>query len=149
MSSIVVIDIDGVLCDNIERQRATIAAGAPVGETSPEWDGFSDGYLTDPSKSEFVELTWLLTCPVFLLTCRAERHRSVTQEWLTKHEVRYQRLIMWDPSKHGYYEHKEVAIRELMRQFAVKLVIEDSSTHAKMFKSHGLPVILVPDGLSG
>lgn len=144
----IVIDIDGVLVDNLARQRAHIAAGAPVGAASPEWTGFADGYLDDPPKPEFVELSHWLKAYVVLLTCRAKEHREVTMNWLDQHEVYWDELIMWDTNRHGYYEHKEVAIAELMRRLDVKLVIEDSTQHAKMFHTLGLPVILVPDGLT-
>ena len=142
------VDIDGVLCDNIERQRAHLAAGAPMGEHSNLWDDFGDGYLADPAKPEYVALTRHLAVHVILLTCRSRKFRAVTEEWLDLHGVPWDELIMWDPQQHGYYEHKAVAIADVMERYCVQLVIEDSSTHARMFQERGLPVILVPDGLA-
>lgn len=145
----VIIDIDGVLCDNISRQmeyRATHPEQT-IGQTT--WDDFHLGYSDDRPRVEYVRLTACLSpgLVVILLTCRQEAHRSVTKEWLRVNGIGYDHLIMWDPDSHGYYEHKAQAFDSIAKRWDVRLVIEDSATHAQMFRDRGVPVIQVPDGM--
>lgn len=93
------VDLDGVLCAN-----------APSG--------------TDVDEKAYLE--WLANAmpyliPTFeidaIITCRLEKYRVQTEEWLEKHGVRYRELLMWDlPSKDErrgrFARHK---INELLR----------------------------------
>ena len=75
------VDLDGVLCAN-----------CPAG--------------TDDDELAYLE--WLRSARPFLIpafeiddivTCRLEKYRRQTEEWLRVHDVRYKRLHMWDVPK--------------------------------------------------
>lgn len=151
MRSAVVVDIDGVLCNNVPRQQAWIRERGEqiVGRDSQMWEEFNAGLGDDPCFEQWVVLTQLIDrdTTVILLTCRGEQYRAVTERWLRHHGVCYNELRMWDETQHGYYEHKEVAIADIASQYRVKLVIEDSAKHCEMFREAGYQVIQVPGGL--
>lgn len=71
-------DLDGVICEN-----------CPPGVDS----------------NEELYLNWLKTArpyliPAFeidaIISCRLQKYRKETEEWLAKHNVRYKKLILWD-----------------------------------------------------
>lgn len=76
------VDIDGVLCRD------------------PSFDENDDG----PRYQHFIETVDPLYRPVFdigwLVTCRLEKYRAETVQWLAKHQIPYKNLVMLDlPSK--------------------------------------------------
>jgi hypothetical protein len=76
------VDMDGVLC-----------ADCPPGTDADErayldWLPAAKPYLIPAFEIDVI------------LTCRLEKYRQQTEEWLRKHDVRYKELHMWDlPSK--------------------------------------------------
>jgi len=109
-------DIDGVLCDP---------------PTDKENDD-GEQYI------KFLENTKPLYIPTvkikYLVTCRLERYRDLTEKWLKQHNVKYDNLIMMD------YPTKEARVKagrhasykaENYTQFNTELFIEDSPAQAE------------------
>ncbi len=93
------VDLDGVLCANLP----------------PGVDGDENLYLQALSRANPYMI------PSFdvdaIITCRLEKYRPQTEEWLQKHRVRYGELLMWDlPSKaerrDRFEQHK---VKQLLR----------------------------------
>jgi hypothetical protein len=72
----------------------------------------------------------------------------VTLDWLEAHRIPFDELWMWDPAKHGFFEHKEQAVARLLTLYDVQLAIDDSKTHAEMYRAAGIPTIEVPGGVT-
>jgi uncharacterized HAD superfamily protein len=123
------VDIDGVLC---------------VDPTQAEND---DG----PRYAHFLsnaEPLWLPTVEVgWLVTCRLEKYRALTEQWLERHGVKYRHLVMMDhPNKearlaagnHGEYK------ADAYRSAGARLFIESSHRQALEIASRsGRPVLSV------
>ena len=90
---ILAVDLDGVLCANPPE-------GADADESwYLEWMERASPYLIPGFEIDAI------------VTCRLEKYRSLTEEWLERHQVRYRELHMWDvPDKaargDGFARHK-------------------------------------------
>lgn len=120
-------DIDGVLCrhptesenDNGRRCREFLKTTQP---------------LLQPS----VEIGWLVSC-------RPEKYRSLTETWLRVHGVRYRNLILMNaPDKQAKLAPVSPAgfKADTFRRVGAKLFIEGDPAQAEFFSKHtGLPVL--------
>jgi hypothetical protein len=140
----VIWDIDGVLVDNIGRMSSYKEVHGP-GDTVNDWLPFYDSMPDDSPNDEWIAVQHCMHPSVFhvLLTCRPEITREVTIEWLHRHNVWWDELHMWNPERHGYYEHKSWHAEDIRKRYEVMLVVEDSPTHCSMFRSMGLRVMQV------
>lgn len=81
------IDIDGTICDDIpneQPERMIDAAVYPDAlETLNNW--YDEGHI------------------ITFFTSRTEEHRKVTEEWLAKHNFKYQGLLMGKPRGGNYH----------------------------------------------
>src|SRR5690606_24491295 len=118
----VVVDMDGVLSDASQRQHLL---EGPV----PRWDAFFEACGDDLTIPEALELLDLVDpdLAIVLLTARPVRVRRQTLEWLARHPVRWDLLIMRDEddwsSSHLF---KQVELRELRTAgFVPRLAIDD------------------------
>jgi uncharacterized HAD superfamily protein len=72
------VDIDGILCAD------------PVESQDDDGDRYRDFLRTArPLFTPVNEIGWLVTC-------RLEKYRAETEEWLARHGIRYQKLVMMD-----------------------------------------------------
>ena len=122
-------DLDGVLCEN-----------CPQGI-----EGNEKQYLN-----------WIKTAkphliPAFELdaihSCRLEKYRQETENWLEKNKVRYKKLILWNlPSKDQRNgKHAEYKITNLLK-LKPDLVFESSSLEAKkIWAGTHIPVLCVDE----
>lgn len=107
-------DIDGVLCED-----------PPVDDDGPLYLEYIKNAV--PKYLPSVEINTLVTC-------RLEKYRDVTEEWLKRHNVRYQNLIMLNMAskaerlrwgKHGKYK------GEIYKKSPCILFVESSWKQAK------------------
>ena len=79
---VLAVDMDGVLCANPPE-------GADDDEEwYLEWMKRANPYLIPGFEIDVI------------LTCRLEKYRGITEDWLKRHNVRYKELLMWDlPAK--------------------------------------------------
>lgn len=127
----VVVDMDGVVSDASQRQHLL---EGPV----RRWDAFFEACGDDQPIPEALELLRLLdpALAIVLLTARPVRVRRQTLEWLTRHPVRWDLLIMRDEddwsSSHLF---KQVELRELRRfGFEPRLAIDDDPRNVEMYR---------------
>jgi uncharacterized HAD superfamily protein/adenine/guanine phosphoribosyltransferase-like PRPP-binding protein len=74
----IALDMDGVICENCP----------------PNTDANEDAYI------EWIRTAKPYLIPSFeidaIVSCRLEKYRADTEQWLRHHNVRYKRLILWD-----------------------------------------------------
>ena len=84
---IVVVDLDGTLCDSAHREHLARAK---------EWDQFHSLLGEDEPHLDVLNMIHLLSTgqTVIALTGRNERHRQATLKWISEHNVPLDDLLM-------------------------------------------------------
>lgn len=81
------IDIDGTICDDIPNEQPERMVTAEV---------YPDALIT---LNNWYDEGHIIT----FFTSRTEEHRKVTEEWLAKHNFKYQGLLMGKPRGGNYH----------------------------------------------
>jgi len=140
----VIFDMDGVLSDATGRQHYLEGPGRK------DWMGFFLACGEDPAIESAVRLAQLLDpeVAVVLLTGRPIRVRRLTRDWLARHGVRWDLLIMRPSGDYGAslaYKRKTIAeLRDL--GYDVRLAFEDDVRNVEMFQSEGVPCVYLHSG---
>jgi hypothetical protein len=142
-SRAVIVDIDGVLADAQGRQHLL------RGELH-DWNAFFDASGSDPVFQEVHTLLTLLdpSLLVLLVTARPVRVRSVTLEWLGRHELRYDLLAMRPAGEFApAADVKRDVLGELREDsFSLELAIEDDPSIKDMYDDEGVPCLYLHSG---
>ena len=140
----VVFDVDGVLSDASGRQHHLEGPGRK------NWQRFFEAAGDDAVIEELARLTELVdpTLALVLLTARPTTIRDVTVEWLERHELRWDLLVM---RPEGDYlpspDAKRMAVHEVVAHgFDIRLAIDDDRRNVDMFHSEGIPCIYIHSG---
>src|SRR5688572_19687600 len=85
----IIVDLDGTLALGVHREHL-------VREPPRKWDEYYSLCHTDEPNQNVIELVkWLaLKYDIVIITGRIERTRDVTEQWLEKHEVRCDLMLM-------------------------------------------------------
>jgi hypothetical protein len=139
----VVVDLDGTLSDATGRQHHL--------ERRPkDWDGFFAACGDDPPIDQIARLVDLLdpALLVVLLTARPTRVQAPTVEWLDRHGVRWDLLVMREAGDfRPSHEAKLDAVRALAGVgFDLRLAIDDDPRNAAMFRTEGIPCVELHSG---
>lgn len=139
----VVVDLDGTLSDATGRQHHL--------ERRPkDWDGFFAASGDDPLIDQIARLVELLDRDllVVLLTARPTRVRATTLEWLGRHAVRWDLLVMRaEGDFRPAHEAKLDAVRALRGVgFDLRLAVDDDPRNAAMFRREGIPCVELHSG---
>ncbi len=141
---VVVFDMDGVLSDATGRQHYLDGPG------KKDWKGFFEACDEDTLIEEVARLTELLdpAATVVLLTGRPVRVQGKTLDWLARHGVRWDLLVMRPAGDYSAsLEFKRETISELRQQgFDVRLAFEDDLRNRDMFRAEGVPCVYVHSG---
>jgi phosphoglycolate phosphatase-like HAD superfamily hydrolase len=139
----VVFDIDGVLSDAAGRQHFL---EHPV----RDWRGFFDAAGEDPLIDDVARLLDLLDpgLVIVLLTGRPLRVRDLTVEWLERHGLLWDLLVM---RNRGDYDAAPVFKQDTVtalraRGFDLRLAFEDDRRNVEMFQRAGVPCIYIHSG---
>jgi hypothetical protein len=139
----VVSDLDGVLSNAESRQHL-------VTKPRSDWEAFFAAAAYDPVIGEAATLLELLApaLGVVLLTARPARTRDLTLDWLQRHRVRWDLLVM---RRDGDYRparnFKQGALVGIRAQgFDVRLCLEDDLRSVEMFRDEGIPVLYIHSG---
>jgi hypothetical protein len=140
----VVFDLDGVLSDAGERQHHLAGPGRG------DWRAFFDAAGDDALIEEVARLTELLApglCLV-LLTARPLRIREPTLEWLDRHQLRWDLLVMRPDGEYlPSTLFKQGSVGELRAfGFDLRLAFEDDRRNVDMFHAEGIPCIYIHSG---
>jgi hypothetical protein len=87
---IILVDMDGTLADATRRERQYLL------RAKKDWPGFFRGMENDPPIREILDHVLKLqqTHDVVILTGRPEKYKPQTEQWLKKHKVDYQKVLM-------------------------------------------------------
>jgi hypothetical protein len=139
----VVFDLDGVLSNAADRQHFIKAA-------RPDWESFFSASADDPLVDEVAALLGLLApeLAVVLLTARPARIAPLTIDWLARHDLRWDLLVM---RRDGDYRparnFKQEALRDIRsRRLDLKLAFEDDRRNVEMFRAEGVPCLYIHSG---
>jgi hypothetical protein len=141
--SAVVFDLDGVLSNAADRQHFIKAP-------RPDWESFFSASADDPLVDEVAVLLGLLApgLAVVLLTARPARIGPLTIDWLTRHDLRWDLLVMrQDADYRPARRFKQEALSDIRaRGLDLKLGVEDDLRNVEMFRSEGVPCLYVHSG---
>jgi len=137
----VVFDLDGVFSDANHRQA--LAKGR-------RWEEFFDACIDDPLLADHAQMLNLLRddVTVVVLTGRPERLAKVTAEWLDKHGLRWDLLILRNEGDHTAAESfKRRTISELRNVgYELELAFEDDPRNVQMFRQEGVLCVYLHSG---
>ncbi len=139
----VICDLDGVLADASGRQHF-------LAENPPNWHAFFDAAGHDPLIGSALDVLGSVdeSLQVILLTGRPVRIRPATLEWLTRHNIRWDLLIMRESGSYiKAREFKKNTVKEL-RQFGfdLQMAYEDDEQICVMYEAEGLACTYVHSG---
>ncbi len=135
--------MDGVLADASQRQHF-------LDGPFQYWEKFFAACGADDPIAEALELARLLdpALAVILLTARPIRVRAQTVDWLSRHPVRWDLLVMRDEddwtSSHTF---KRTELRDLQRRgFEIRLAIDDDPRNVEMYRKVDVPALYFHSG---
>ena len=139
----VVFDMDGVLSDAAGRQHL-------LERPRRDWDAFFEAVGDDELIDEVARLMEVLDDDLFvvLLTARPIRVQRQTLEWLDRHGLRWDLLVMRDWGDYGASrDYKRDAVHDLRAHgFDLRLAFEDDRRNVDMFHAEGVPCIYIHSG---
>ncbi len=139
----VVVDMDGVVSDASGRQHH-------LERGRRDWSAFFEAVGDDAVIAEVARLLEVLDADlrVVLLTARPATVQPQTLDWLARHELRWDLLIMRPPRDFGASsEFKRDAVRALRSGgFDLRLAFEDDRRNVDMFHDEGIPCIYLHSG---
>ena len=135
--------MDGVLSDASGRQHH-------LGQPRRDWTAFFAAVGEDALIAEVARLLELLDAAlgVVLLTARPDTVHAQTLDWLERHALRWDLLVMRPAHDFGASsEFKRSVVRSLRAQdFDLRLALEDDRRNVDMFHSEGVPCIYLHSG---
>lgn len=139
----VVFDIDGVICNADARQHF-------LEKPKKDWRGFFGACGNDELIEETSRLISVLTpdVAVVLLTGRPLDVRDITVDWLRRHDIRWNLLIMRERGDYAAsLSFKRQTLRRLKADgFNLVMGFEDDTRNQAMFVEEGVPCMYVHSG---
>jgi len=139
----VIVDIDGTLAD-ISHRRHHIEG------KRKRWGKFFRDMDKDLPIPEIASKVRQLSQnhTIILVSGRPDDYRAVTEQWLKKHKIPYQKLYM---RKSGDFRPDDIVKQEILndhlRKEDIKLVIDDRPRVIRMWRENGLEVEDVGEGI--
>jgi hypothetical protein len=144
----VIVDIDGVLSDASTRQHFL---HGPHGRR--DWDGFFGSVGDDAPLRDVPQLIRLLSAEtiVVLLSSRPGWVADRTVEWLERHAIRWDLLVLRAGREFaGAADFKRDVLRDLRAAgFAVVFAFDDDQRTIDMYRSEDVPALYVHSGYYG
>lgn len=137
MMRVALVDLDGTLSNASHRL-----------DLLPNWDAFHQASIDDAPVWDVINLVNCLSdCEVVVITERPEKARPITEEWLARYKVRYDRLLMRsDNDFRTSIEVKDGFLSEIGAGNRVWFVLEDRDKIAALYRSKGLTVLQTKEG---
>ena len=139
----VVVDIDGTLTKVGSRVEC-------LKSTPPDWDSFYARCGEDEPVEEIVSLIRSIEPDYTIVLCsgRRESCRGVTMEWMEKHGIQYDCLLL---RKDGDFRHDTIVKPEMLANAKIPLekilyVLEDRNSMVKKWRELGLICLQVAEG---
>lgn len=150
--SVVCVDLDSTLCDTRHRRYLVRAPDDPQ---PTDWREYSLACADDPPIDGPIALVRLLAraYKIVIVSARDEAARDLTVEWLRRHEVPYDRLILYRSGVDDadIVAFKATQIRRVRDDGAeVVLMVEDAPAVATALQALGVTTLLVqPPAVDG
>jgi FMN phosphatase YigB (HAD superfamily) len=129
----VVFDLDGTLVDVMKYEKhhkTRHESFAKEAEEAPDIKKNVKKFKKDAKKEDVV-----------ILTARSAGYKKETKDWLNKHDIKPDKLVM-RPKSDTKTSDADVKTRlldeKISPQFKVKKAYDDKSKNVKMFKKHGI-----------
>jgi hypothetical protein len=139
-----VFDVDGVLSDASARQHHLEGPGRR------DWQSFFEAAKDDALIDEISALTEVIDAHlvVVLLTARPTQIDQLTLEWLERHDVRWDLLVMRpEGDRRPSPDAKRMAVHELRAGgFDLRLAFDDDRRNVAMFQAEGVPCVYIHSG---
>lgn len=132
--NLIICDIDGTLADVGHRLHF-------VTKKPKNWKGFFEAMIKDSLNVWCAVLLQAMArqgYKIFLVSGRPEDYRSHTEEWLKKHKVTYDKLLM---RKAGDFRKDDIVKRELLYKIGkekILFVVDDRQSVVDMWRKEGL-----------
>jgi phosphoglycolate phosphatase-like HAD superfamily hydrolase len=140
----VIFDVDGVLADATARQHHLNGPGRK------DWQAFFGAAGGDEVITEVARLAELIdpSLTLVLLTARPTTILDITVDWLNRHGLRWDLLVMRPAADYlPSPDAKRLAVRELRAAgFDLRLAIDDDRRNVDMFHAEGIPCIYIHSG---
>jgi uncharacterized HAD superfamily protein len=133
---IVIVDIDGTVADVGHRLHHI------QGPKRKNWKKFFEAMHRDEPIPEVIDRVreMAATSEIVLVTGRPANYEGVTRQWLQRHEIPFDRLLMRRAGDHrADFVAKEDLLRELPIERVV-LAIDDRAPVCEMYRRHGIEV---------
>jgi len=139
-----IFDMDGTLADVAHRRHHV--------EARPKnWAAFNAAMHKDEPNTPIIEVARIFADAgwhILICTGREERYRAVTEEWLARHAVPYERLYM-RPT--GDYRPDHVVKMEILGEiraqgFDPHISVDDRSSVVAMWREAGLTCLQCAEG---
>jgi uncharacterized HAD superfamily protein len=130
----VLVDIDGVLSDDRWRE----------GRKNVSWDEYHSACWEDPPHKDMVAMINGLheqEYYIVALTGRPEKWRVITMNWLTKHNVAIDELLM--RQENDYRRSPELKLAMAARYRDIAMVIDNRQDIVDAFKALSITTLLV------
>ena len=141
-----IVDIDGVVADAYHRMQG-------IDRCSGNWADYFKNAGDDAVVEEIARLLDLLTneIAIVLLSARPLTIRDLTRDWLSRHSVRWDLMILRSsPGVEKPLVFKRRTVRELRDYgFIPQLALEDDRRNVEMFHEEGIPCVYIHSGIHG
>jgi FMN phosphatase YigB (HAD superfamily) len=135
-----ILDMDGTLCD-VSSVRHYV-----TGE-SKNFDAFHRASLFCPPNDWVKQIAVNIKgAQRIIVTGRMNRYRPTTSNWLAKHEVPFERLIMRPEGdqRPDYEVKEEILLDKILPYYDVILAVDDNPAVIQVWQEHDIPVVIVP-----
>lgn len=139
----IVFDMDGVLSDAASRQHF-------LQRPKRDWDAFFAACGDDKLIDDVARLLEVIDADhrIVLLTARPISVQPQTLDWLERHDLRWDLLIM---REYGDYQASTTFKRRSTQElrgygFDLRLAFEDDRRNVEMFQAEGVPCIYIHSG---
>ena len=133
----VICDLDGTLCDVAHREHH-------MRVRPKEREAFHSACVKDPIVKPVHELLELFRTGgyrIILLTMRPQRYRPQTEEWLRRHKVHYDELIMAADTRPDAVQKQSIYLERIEPRYDTRYVMDDRASVVAMWRSLGLMVL--------
>jgi uncharacterized HAD superfamily protein len=134
MSKITIFDIDGTLTDI--KDRVIYIKGE-----KKNWGNFWKGMENDRPKAAIINLcNTMFEAGFYIILCtgRYEKYRKITENWLSKYEVKYHEMRMRnDDDKRDDHIVKKSLIKDIDIN-SILFIVEDRYSVVKMWRKLGI-----------
>lgn len=139
----IIVDVDGTLVD-VRGIRHYVRSGAGFRGT----DRFHKASRFCPPNHDVLRRVFEereAGRAVFVVTARRDRYERLTRDWLAKHDVEYDELLMRrDNDQRHDVDVKRDILRSIRQTHRVVLAIDDNPSVIALWQSQHVPVLVVP-----